>query len=85
MNHKKKKQDDKDKTYNIRPAFKDKFRPNEAKEHIEKIVRDKVQDATFNPQEIAPWTKEIADNCKKTMQTMGKDKRYKYMIQCIIG
>ena len=47
--NKKKKQDEKDKTYNIRPAFKDKFRPNEAKEILEKIVRDKVQDATFNP------------------------------------
>ena len=49
MGGKGKKEDDKNKTYNIRPAFKDKFRPNEAKDIIEKIVRDKVQDATFNP------------------------------------
>ena len=28
-----------DKAYSIRPAFKDKFRPQEAKEKIEKLVK----------------------------------------------
>ena len=32
-----------DKAYSIRPAFKDKFRPQEAKEKIEKIVKDKLE------------------------------------------
>ena len=41
------------KTYQIRPPFKDKFRPAEAKEKIEKIVREKLKNATYNSQELA--------------------------------
>ena len=32
-----------EKTYQIRPPFKDKFRPGEAKEKIEKIVHNKLK------------------------------------------
>ena len=39
-----------DKTYQIRPQFKDKFRPGEAKEKLEKIVHNKLKtESTFNP------------------------------------
>ena len=32
-----------EKTYQIRPLFKDKFRPGEAKEKLEKIVHNKLK------------------------------------------
>ncbi len=35
------------KTYQIRPPFKDKFRPGEAKERIERIVKEKLKNATY--------------------------------------
>ena len=31
-----------EKTYQIRPAFRDNFKPQEAKERIDKIVKDKL-------------------------------------------
>ena len=39
-----------EKTYQIRPQFKDKFRPGEAKEKIEKIVHNKLKTSSnFTP------------------------------------
>lgn len=35
--------------------------------------------------EYPTWTKEIADQVKATLKNMGKDKRYKYLVQVIIG
>ena len=81
LTQKKKAADKTEKTYQVRPAFKDKFRPQEAKERVEKIVWDKLKDCTFNPQEINAWTKEIADNVKADMKIgLGKDKRYKFLV-----
>ena len=48
MGGKKQDQNKGEKTYQIRPQFKDKFRPQEAKERIEKLVKDKLQGATYN-------------------------------------
>ena len=44
MNKKGKDQQKGEKTYQIRPQFKDKFRPGEAKEKIEKIVHKRLKD-----------------------------------------
>ena len=35
--------------------------------------------------EYPTWTKEIADQVKATLKGMGKDKRYKFLVQVIIG
>lgn len=35
--------------------------------------------------EYAQWTKEIAEEVKTTLKNMGKDKRYKFLVQVIIG
>ena len=57
----------------------------EAKERIEKIVKAKLQGQTFNAQEYSTWCKEIADETKAELKALGKDKRYKFLVQCIIG
>ena len=74
-----------EKTYQIRPLFKDKFRPQEAKEKLEKVVKARLKDVIFNPQELNQWCKEIADETKHEIKALNKDKRYKYLVQCIIG
>ena len=68
MNKKQKDQQKGEKTYQIRPQFKDKFRPGEAKERMEKIVHehlkgknDKGVEKTPTPAELNQLTKEIAD------------------------
>ena len=76
---------DKEKTYQIRPLFKDKFRPGEAKAVIEEIVHENLKGKTLNPQELNAATKLIADETKKKLKELGKDKRYKFLVQCIIG
>ena len=43
------KQEKGEKTYQIRPNFKDKFRPTEAKEKIEQIVHDHLKGKQKNP------------------------------------
>ena len=64
MGGKKKDEKQGEKTYQIRPQFKDKFRPQEAKERIQKVVKDKLQNVTFNANELNMWSKEIADESK---------------------
>ena len=34
---------------------------------------------------MAQWTKEIADTTKQELKDLSKDKRYKYLVQVIIG
>ena len=52
---------------------------------MEAIVKKKLQGAQFNAQEINNWAKEIADETKMELRALVKDKRYKYLVQCIIG
>ena len=75
-----------EKTYQIRPQFKDKFRPGEAKEKLEKIVHNKLKtNSNFSPQELNTLTKDIATECLHELKALGKDKRYKFLIQCTLG
>ena len=45
-----------EKAYNIRPAFKDKFRPQEAKEKVEKIVKNTLEKTQYDPKRLDEWT-----------------------------
>ena len=57
----------------------------EAKERIEKIVKAKLQGVQFSNAEYQGWCKEIADETKAELKSLGKDKRYKFLVQCVIG
>ena len=52
---------------------------------MEAIVKKKLQGAQFNASELNNWAKEIADETKAELRANDKDKRYKYLVQCIIG
>ena len=76
---------DQEKTYQIRPPFKDKFRPQEAKEKIEAIVHEHLKGKSRQPTEYPQLTKDIDDQVKKALRESGKDRRYKFLVQCILG
>ena len=83
------------KTYQVRPAFKDTFRPQvkhlmitiqKAKELIVKKIEDYVtQHPNLQPQDYPSMAKTLADGVKNDLRKMGKDTRYKYLVQCIVG
>ena len=91
-----------EKTYQIRPVFTKKFRPQvsstyrqfltfnfllfqEAKDKIEVIVKTKLMGKPFNQQESTGWCKDIADETKAELKNLDKDKRYKFLVQCVVG
>ena len=73
-----------EKTYQIRPLFKDKFRPQEAKELMTEVVMRKLKGVAYNEKEVVQQSKEVADDCKAELKALGKD-RYKYLVQAIVG
>ena len=48
-------------------------------------MREKLKNAQYNSSELPQWTREIADGAKHELKALGKDKRYKYLVQVIIG
>ncbi len=50
--------------YLVQPPFKDKFRPAEAKQEIERIVKKHLADKSYNSPDLTNWTKDIADETK---------------------
>ena len=41
--------------------------------------------AITNEQDISPLVRELAEEAKKVIRGLGKDARYKYLIQVIVG
>ena len=73
------------KTYQTGPAFKDKFRPQEAKDKIQQIIEDKIKSVTVSLPELSTLTKDLAEQTKREMKLLDKDKRYKIALQVICG
>ena len=48
-------------------------------------MKEHLKNATYGSPELAQWTKDIADKTKQELKEMSKDKRYKYLVQVIIG
>ena len=71
-------------------------RPNNFKKLIKKlkIIKSKKiyifadgpnklkTNSNFSPQELNTLTKDIATECLHELKALGKDKRYKFLIQC---
>ena len=72
-------------TYQIRPLFKDKFRPAEAKQVMLEVVEGVLKDKQdYQEKEVLLWTRDIADQCKQGLKALGKD-RYKFLVQAMVG
>uniref|UniRef100_A0A7S3ASZ1 Tctex1 domain-containing protein 2 n=1 Tax=Haptolina ericina TaxID=156174 RepID=A0A7S3ASZ1_9EUKA len=71
--------------FNIRPSFREKFRPSAVKPLISAVLAEKLADKTYNPELTAQWTREIADEIKNKLKSELELPRYKYVVQVLIG
>lgn len=70
--------------YQIRPHLYDKFKPLSAKEVIHEVLYDRLCTKTYNAQDAAQWTKDIADTIKERIKEL-KFKHYKYVVSVVLG
>ncbi|KAI8593006.1 Tctex1 domain-containing 2-like protein [Geranomyces variabilis] len=70
--------------YNIRPNFKQKFRPAAIQKLIHQALVDRLTGATYNADSCATWSKEIADEIKNRLKDLDLP-RYKYVVNVVIG
>ena len=74
------------KTYPIRPDFKHKFKPGEARDKIRDIVQKHLADATYTQDNLPKWNIAIANEVRHELyKSLGVDKRYKFLIQIYCG
>ena len=53
-----------------------------------KVIEERLANQpnqTFAPDQLPPLTKEMADKCKNAVKSLDFDKRYKYMVQALVG
>ncbi|KAJ3052061.1 Tctex1 domain-containing protein 2 [Rhizophlyctis rosea] len=70
--------------YNIRPNFKQKFRPAIVQKLIHQILNDRLEGATYHPDTCSQWTREIADEIKNRLKEL-ELQRYKFVVNVVIG
>ena len=63
-------------SFQIRPAFEQKFRPGAVKEVIHQILNDTLVGKTYEGDRVADWCRDISDGIKMRVKDMGYD-RYK--------
>mmetsp|Transcript_9069 Transcript_9069/g.22507 ORF Transcript_9069/g.22507 Transcript_9069/m.22507 type:complete len:120 (-) Transcript_9069:64-423(-) len=73
-----------EKTYQIKPHFRKKFKPLQVKQIIEEVMAEKLQGEKYHVDKAARAAKEITDLVKAKLKEMDWD-RYKYVVQCVIG
>lgn len=71
-------------SFQIRPAFENKFRPGAVKEVIHRVINDALIGKMYDPDKVADWCKNISDNIKSQVKDMGYD-RYKVVVEVVIG
>lgn len=70
----------------MRPSIKEKWRPGEARPHVEKVITEKLKDIEFyDAEESKLWAKDIGRDVKDEMKNMEKDVNYKYCVNVVIG
>nr|XP_057929165.1 dynein light chain Tctex-type protein 2B isoform X1 [Doryrhamphus excisus]XP_057929166.1 dynein light chain Tctex-type protein 2B isoform X2 [Doryrhamphus excisus] len=71
-------------TYLIRPNYQRKFKPAVVKECIHEIVKKRLAEAEYDPEEASELTSSLADCIKDKVKSLGFD-RYKLVVQVTIG
>eukprot|EP00163_Fabomonas_tropica_P031482 TRINITY_DN7506_c0_g1_i1.p1 TRINITY_DN7506_c0_g1~~TRINITY_DN7506_c0_g1_i1.p1 ORF type:complete len:126 (+),score=14.00 TRINITY_DN7506_c0_g1_i1:245-622(+) len=77
-------EEQKENTYVIRPAFRNKFRPSVVKAMMKQLLEEKLKDKTYHSENTSNWTREIADELKQKLKDLELD-RYKFVVQVVIG
>jgi tctex1 domain-containing protein 2 len=70
--------------YRVEPAYANKFKEKEARDIVQRALKEKLSGATYHPDNTSTWAKEIADDIKQELKE--KDwARYKYVVHVVIG
>ncbi|KAK6095960.1 hypothetical protein MT418_003835 [Batrachochytrium dendrobatidis] len=71
-------------SYNIRPNYKQKFRPAVVSKEIHQILADRLTGVAYHPDTCSQWTREIADEIKNKLKELDLP-RYKYVVHVTMG
>jgi hypothetical protein len=54
---------------------------------MQKVIEDRVNNTQvpISNDQLPALTKEMADKCKNAIKALDNDKRYKYMVQALVG
>ncbi|NWU04270.1 TC1D2 protein, partial [Urocynchramus pylzowi] len=71
-------------TYSLRPGLQHRFKSSTVKECIRAILKEKLANAQYIPEEMPELTKSLSDTIKDRLKEEGFD-RYKMVVQVVIG
>ncbi|KAH8382509.1 hypothetical protein KR009_003932 [Drosophila setifemur] len=71
--------------YSMRPAFGEMFPLPIIKNIMNTVMAEKLKDKTYNKDVARKWTSEIADEVNQQIATNQKVKRYKHVVQVMLG
>lgn len=71
-------------SYQIRPIFAKRFRPEKVKKVIHKVLVDKLKDYKYDPEEVKNTTTEVVDEIRDEVMDLELD-RYKIIVSVNIG
>lgn len=66
------------------PSFDKSFRPGKVKEIMTEVLKSRLDNLTYDPDNCSTWCRDIADEVKQQLKTLGMD-RFKWVVQVVIG
>ncbi|KAM9183966.1 dynein light chain Tctex-type protein 2B isoform 1-T2 [Mergus octosetaceus] len=70
--------------HRLRPGLRPRFKSSTVKECIHAILKEKLADAQYVPEEVPQLTKSLSEIIKDRLKEEGFD-RYKMVVQVVIG
>ncbi|XP_066182056.1 dynein light chain Tctex-type protein 2B isoform X2 [Sylvia atricapilla] len=71
-------------TYSLRPGLQHRFKSSTVKECIRAILKEKLANLQYIPEEMPELTKSLSETIKDRLKEEGFD-RYKMVVQVVIG
>ncbi|NXA93246.1 TC1D2 protein, partial [Melanocharis versteri] len=71
-------------TYSLRPGLQHRFKSSTVKECIRAILKEKLANVEYIPEEMPELTKSLSETIKDRLKEEGFD-RYKMVVQVVIG
>ncbi|CAH8864509.1 unnamed protein product [Trichobilharzia szidati] len=72
-------------SYVIRPQFDQKYRPWTVKGILSQILRERLENEVYSPDNTHEKCIALADEIKQTLKKSLSLKRYRYLVQVVIG
>ncbi|XP_017071901.2 dynein light chain Tctex-type protein 2B [Drosophila eugracilis] len=71
--------------YSMRPAFGEMFPLPTIKNIMNNVMAEKLKDKTYDKDVARTWTSEIADEVNQQIASSSRVKRYKHVVQVMLG